>query len=208
MILVGMLESPYVRRVAISAQCLGVEYKHRPLSVFNDYDELRQLNPLVKAPTLVCDDGTVLVDSTLIIQYLSRVSDNGYALLPGNERQYLSALKLTGVALVAIEKIVQVTYETMRRPADTLHKPWLDRLLQQLDSALQQLDNTVTGQQPWLYGKTMSQADISIAVAWRVSQYIVANYVNSSRYQNLVKFSERAEKQPEFMACPVAPMHA
>jgi len=37
MILVGMLESPYVRRVAISAQCLGVEYKHRPLSVFNDY---------------------------------------------------------------------------------------------------------------------------------------------------------------------------
>lgn len=207
MILVGMLESPYVRRVAISAQYLGIEYEHRPLSVFNDYDEIRQLNPLVKAPTLVCNDGTLLVDSTLIIHYLSRISDNGYALMPEDERQYLAAARLTGVALVAIEKIVQVTYETLRRPADTLHQPWLDRLLQQLDSALQQLDNAVSGQQSWLCGKTMSQADISIAVAWRVSQYIVANYVDSSRYQNLVKFSERAEKQPEFMACPVVPMH-
>ena len=127
--------------------------------------------------------------------------------MPEDERQYLAAARLTGVALVAIEKIVQVTYETLRRPADTLHQPWLDRLLQQLDSALQHLDDAVSGQPSWLCGKTMSQADITIAVAWRVSQYIVASYVDSSRYQNLVKFSERAEKQPEFMACPVASIH-
>lgn len=208
MILVGMLQSPYVRRVAISAQYLGAAYEHQPLTVFNDYDELRQLNPLVKAPTLVCDDGTVLVDSTLIIHYLSRISDNGYALMPEDERRNLAEARLTGVALVAIEKIVQVTYETLRRPADTLHQPWLDRLLQQLDRALQQLDNAVSGNQLWLCGKTMSQADISIAVAWRVSQYIVANFVDCSRYQKLVKFSGRAEKQPEFTACPVASIHS
>jgi len=62
----------------------------------------------------VCDDGTVLVDSTLIIHYHSRISDNGYVPMPEDERQYLVAARLTGVALLAIEKIVQVTYETLR----------------------------------------------------------------------------------------------
>lgn len=95
----------------------------------------------------------------------------------------------------------------MKHCADTLHQPWLDRLSQQLDSALQQLDDAVSGQQSWLCSKTMSQADISIAVAWCVSQYIVANYVDSSRYQSLVKFSERAERQPEFVACSVVSIH-
>ena len=64
--LIGMLDSPYVRRVAISLQLLGLDFEHRPISVFRTFDQFRQINPVVKAPTLVCDDGTVLMDSTLI----------------------------------------------------------------------------------------------------------------------------------------------
>src|SRR5512140_3422131 len=70
MILLGMLDSPYVRRVAISLKLMGVAFEHRPLSVFRAYDEFRKVNPVVKAPTLVCDDGTVLMDSTLILDYI------------------------------------------------------------------------------------------------------------------------------------------
>ncbi|MEM9163600.1 MAG: glutathione S-transferase N-terminal domain-containing protein, partial [Cyanobacteria bacterium P01_F01_bin.4] len=64
--LIGMLDSPYVRRVAISLKRLGIPYEHKPLSVFRDFEDFSQINPLVKAPTLVCDDGTMLLDSTLI----------------------------------------------------------------------------------------------------------------------------------------------
>lgn len=35
---------------------------------------------MVKAPTLVCDDGTVLMDSTLILQYAEALA--GLSLLP------------------------------------------------------------------------------------------------------------------------------
>lgn len=204
MILVGMLDSPYVRRVAVSAQFLGIEYEHRPLSVFNDYNALRDLNPLVKAPTLVCEDGTLLVDSTLIIDFLTRISGNNYSLMPRDERQYRKALQLVGEALVAIEKIVQITYETMRRPPETFHEPWLNRLLEQLHSALLQLDSAVGNDQSWLFGKAISQADITIAIAWRVSQFIVADHVNASEFTNLVNFSARAERLPEFIACPLS----
>ena len=67
--LIGMLDSPYVRRVAISLQRLGLPFVHQSLSVFRNFDDFRRINPVVKAPTLVCDDGTVLMDSTLILEY-------------------------------------------------------------------------------------------------------------------------------------------
>ncbi|MEG1053395.1 MAG: glutathione S-transferase N-terminal domain-containing protein, partial [Janthinobacterium sp.] len=69
--LIGMLDSPYVRRVAICLQLQGIRYEHLSLSVFRHIDAVREINPVIKVPTLVLDDGQVLMDSTLILQYLS-----------------------------------------------------------------------------------------------------------------------------------------
>ncbi len=63
--LIGMLDSPYVRRVAISLEILGVPFKHEAVSVFNTFEQFRSINPVVKAPTLVCEDGEILMDSSL-----------------------------------------------------------------------------------------------------------------------------------------------
>ena len=71
--LIGMLDSPFVRRVAVSMRMLGIEYEHNPLSIFRTYDEFRSVNPLVKVPTLVCDDGEMLIDSSLIISHLEEL---------------------------------------------------------------------------------------------------------------------------------------
>src|SRR3546814_13960385 len=72
--LVGMLTSPYTRRVAISLSELGVEFEHMPVSVFSDYAEFRALNPAVRAPTLLLDDGTLLTDSHVIIEHFDRLA--------------------------------------------------------------------------------------------------------------------------------------
>ena len=61
--LIGMLDSPFVRRVAIALRLLDLPYEHRPLSVFRNFQAFSLFNPMVKAPTLVLDDGTVLMDS-------------------------------------------------------------------------------------------------------------------------------------------------
>ena len=66
--LIGMMDSPYVRRVAVSLRLLGVPHEHEQLSVFRHLERFRALNPLVKAPTLILDDGMVLTDSTLILE--------------------------------------------------------------------------------------------------------------------------------------------
>ncbi len=60
--LIGMLNSPYVRRVALALITAKVPFEHRPISLFRHIDAFSAINPLLKAPTLVADDGTVLVE--------------------------------------------------------------------------------------------------------------------------------------------------
>ena len=77
--LIGMLDSPYVRRVAISLRVLDIPFEHRPVSVFSTFNQFQHINPVVKAPTLVTDDGTVLMDSQLILDYLENVVRPGHS---------------------------------------------------------------------------------------------------------------------------------
>ena len=68
--LIGLFDSPYVRRVAVSMRLLGFPFEHVALSVFRNQDEMRQINPLVKVPMLVLDSGEKLIESTFILDYL------------------------------------------------------------------------------------------------------------------------------------------
>src|SRR5579859_555396 len=71
--LIGMLDSPYVRRVAISLRLMELPFSHEALSVFRNFEAFAAINSVVKAPTFVTDDGVVLMDSALILEYLERL---------------------------------------------------------------------------------------------------------------------------------------
>lgn len=201
--LIGMLDSPFVRRVAITMQMLGIEYEHRPLSVLRTYDEFRRVNPLVKVPTLVLDDGEMLVDSTLIISYLETLA--GRSLMPAEPAEQAGALQQIGIALVAAEKVAQRIYELKMRPEEYRYGPWLDRVNEQLVAALDQLEQSVAGiaADQWLQGDSMTQADITTAVVWRFAVYAAPKIANANTRPALSAFSERAEARPEFIACPI-----
>ena len=82
MILIGMPDSPYVRRVAVSMKLMGLPFEHQQVSVFRHMDRFRAINPVIKAPSFICDDGTVLMDSTLILDYLEHCVAAGNGLMP------------------------------------------------------------------------------------------------------------------------------
>ena len=200
--LVGMLDSPFVRRVAITMQMLGVPYEHKPLSIFQSYDEFRGLNPLVKVPTLICDDGAMLVDSNLIIDYVENLA--GRSLWPLDAGQRRAALQVTGVALVAMEKVAQRIYELKLRPAELQYEPWLKRINEQLLSALDAMEKAVTGlQQQWLFADAMTQADVTVAVAWRFTEFAAPTIASLAERPALLAFSARAERLPAFIATPL-----
>ncbi len=81
-ILIGQYDSPFVRRVAIALRLYGMPFEHRPWSVFGDADALAAYNPLKRVPTLVLDDGDVLIDSAIILDWLDEVAGPERALFP------------------------------------------------------------------------------------------------------------------------------
>ena len=70
MILIGMFDSPFVRRVAVTMNLLAIPFEHRNWSVGKDFDRIREFNPLGRVPTLVLADGESLIESAAILDYL------------------------------------------------------------------------------------------------------------------------------------------
>lgn len=201
--LIGFMDSPYVRRVGVTAQFLGIPYEHRELSIFREYDEFRKINPLVKVPTLICDDGQVLVDSTLIIDYLESLA-GGKRMMPADEGNYIRALNIIGTALIAMEKVVQLIYELKHRPEEVRHQPWIDRVQQQLGEAVTILEQAVGDGSGWLFDDEVTQPDISTAITWSFIQLHFPETIVEANFPGLVRFSARAEALPEFEACPLS----
>ena len=201
-----MLDSPFVRRVAITMQVLGIDYQYRPLSIFESFEEFRSVHPLVKAPTLVCDDGEMLVDSTLIIDYLELLVGPEKSLMPKDASARRTALQQIGEALVAMEKVIQLVDEETQRPADVQHEPWINRLEQQVISAAGLMEASVEAAiesgNDWLAGTDPMQADITTAVAWDFIRRVASSTIRSANHPYLIEYSERAEALPAFLACP------
>lgn len=201
--LIGMLDSPFVRRVAITMKAMDLAFEHEPLSVFRDFDAFSAINPTVKAPTLVTDDGTVLIDSTLILDYLDRIVPAERRLLPDDPAAFLASQRAIGLALAACEKTVQIVYETTLRPADKQHQPWLDRVRGQLQTAYDLLEDSYARVEDWLVPGRRMQADITAAVAWRFTSSVLPDAVPAARCPALAALSARAEDTPEFAALPL-----
>lgn len=197
--LIGMLDSPFVRRTFITARMLGIPFEHQSLSVFRNFDEFHAINPLVKAPTLVFDDGDVMVDSTHIIAWLERIAPPGKSLMPSDAAGLRRCLQLTSLGLAAAEKSVHRVYETQVRPKECRDPDWLRRVEGQIRDTYDVLEQHV-GDADWLCGARPTQADISVAVAWRFTHYSAPGLVADSDYPALAALAANAEALPAFMA--------
>jgi hypothetical protein len=134
--LVGQFDSPYVRRVAISLHLLGLPFTRNTISVFSDAEEMGRINPLVRVPSLVLDDGEVLIDSGAILDHIDETVGAGRALLPQHGTERRRALRIIALASGAIDKAGAIVYERVLRPADKVYEPWIDRCRAQLTGAL------------------------------------------------------------------------
>jgi glutathione S-transferase len=190
--LIGMLDSPYVRRVAISLAVLGLPFEHRSVSVFRHFDEFAKINPAVKAPTLVEDDGTVLMESTLILDHIDRKVQPARRLMPEEAGARLQALNLIGFGLAATEKAMQTVYERNLRPQEFQFEPWVERVQKQMHAAYAELETRLAGRDGWLFGERLMQPDITIAVAWRFTQFMLPGVLDAARYPALAVFSDPA----------------
>ncbi|MEF9977652.1 MAG: glutathione S-transferase family protein [Thermomonas sp.] len=165
MILIGMYDSSYTRRVAIALSLYGMPFEHRAWSVGRDFDRIRQYNPLGRAPALVLDDGEVLTESAMMLDYLDDVVGSQRALMPATGIERRDAQRLIALATGAIDKAVLIVLERIFRPVEIHSEAWLSRCRTQVEGALDELGKACAARagHDWLVGDAMSHADIAVA---------------------------------------------
>ncbi len=203
MILVGQYDSPFVRRVAISLHVLGLPFTRNPISGFADAEQMRRINPLGRIPSLVLDDGEVIIDSAAILDHLDAHVGPERALLPPAGLERRRALYLVALATGLVDKAGAIVYERTLRPAEKLHQPWVDRCQVQVDSALAALEAATPAGE--LAAGPPRQAPITLACALAYVRARLPEAVSSGRYSNLDAFAAAFARVPAFVATQPSP---
>lgn len=197
MILIGQYDSSFTRRIAIALSLHGMQFEHRPWSVFSDADRLRDINPLVRVPTLVLGDGDVLIDSHSIIDYLEHRAPGGKALFPTVEPDRHRAMKVAALATGMADKTVALFYEIHMHDQ---HSSGLKaRLTMQILGALAALESSrIEAKGEWWFGGAIGHADIAVACAFRHLTEALPDVVGAQDYPAVRAHCARLEAMPVF----------
>ncbi len=137
--LYGSLTSPFVRAVRIAAIELGrgeeivfMPTIVKPAEPNRDFGG--RVNPIRRVPAIETDDGEIIVDSRVIIEFLNLTS-NG-EIIPSDASARINALNRHAVTAGAAEGLVAAMYESRIRPEGTRWPAQRDDLVDKAQAAL------------------------------------------------------------------------
>ncbi len=201
MILVGQYDSPFVRRVAVTLHHYHMPFTRKPLSVFGDKKEVQQLNPLLRVPILILEDGETLIDSNAILDHLDHVAGNARAMTPPNGSDRRRVMQACAISTGISDKVVALYFE--RHFHETKHvSANLDaRLSSQIKVALEKLEHECGT--PWFFDNKMTQADITIGCMLSHLKLRLPEFFPADKYPKLHSLSRHCEMREEFDAARI-----
>lgn len=194
--LFGSRTSPYVRKVRVYLEEIGLAYDFIEGDTRQPSPYLLSVAPLGKVPVLECNDGAVLFESILIIEYLERRRPgDGIRLLPADGEERWTTLRWHALAHGIIDATTTRLQE-LRRP-EALQMPeklrWEET---RIARALRAVENDFGGG-AFLVGDHLTIADLTLGVAL---QYMDFRYPHDwrSAAPQLAKWSAAIHRRPSF----------
>jgi glutathione S-transferase len=150
MLLRSALPSPFGRKVKIAAALLGLsgELTIVTTDTVNPEDPIRSDNPLGKIPALVLEDGLVVHDSAVIVEYLDMRAGGG-RVIPKAGLDRIRVLTLQSLADGLMDAALLQVYEGRWRDAEKHEKKWVDHQAGKVSRALAWLEQNppqITGE--------------------------------------------------------------
>lgn len=201
--LVGWYRSPYARRVAISLHHYGLGYEHRPITAWQNFEDVAAVNPIVKVPVLITEDGMAIPESAAILDYLDCRVGPERALTPPPSPLRDRARVIVATALAVIDKARELRYEVHLRPAELRYGPFVERWSGQIGSALVSLDQKVA--RDHAAGGVFTQADVTLGVMYDMVHDMHPHLLSSGRHLRLDALHERYRTMPAFQATRLEP---
>lgn len=168
--LVGSLASPFVRKVRIVAAEKRIEYAFERADPWQPGPAVTRHNPLGKVPALVLEDGTVLYDSRVIVEFLDAVSPIA-RLIPADHRERIEVRRWEALADGVLDAGGTARVER-KRPAHEQNAAWIDRQLAKVNRGLAAMNRDLTAR-AWCAGTSYSLADIAVGccAGWLVFRF-------------------------------------
>ena len=202
MILYGRNLSPFVRRVAIWCALQGRTVESRPLAATEaaDAEAIRKVHPGLRVPALELGDGTILIETFAITDWLDETADaaNGTRLLPTSGAARRDCLQRIGIASATAEKAVALVYEKNRRPEAYHYPDWQARLISQIQGGLDAMEASVR-ETEFFGGQSPDGSDIATLCALQFVEVTNAFVLNEG-YPRLRAHAARCMDLPAIAA--------
>jgi glutathione S-transferase len=192
-------QSPFARKVRVAAIELGLggrielEYAEvvpgRKNAAYGD-----GINPLRKVPALITDDGTVLVDSTVICEYLDALAGGGRLVPPSGPERW-RVLAAHAVAQGMTDALILVRYETWLRPEPLRWADWTDDQWDKLWTGARWFNEQVA-----TFGKDPDLAQIGLACCFGYVEFRYADSGWRRRFPELAIWYDGISRRPSFIA--------
>ena len=201
--LLGGYLSPYVRRTAVSLNLTGLKWDLEAVSVWENPEAIKQHNPLVRVPTLITDDGDVLVESYAILDAVDELA-GAKRLVPASGAERRKVMKATAVGAGSIDKVIWAVYELRFHDKEHVSRKWVEHNETQALGGFEWLNNAAAAAGGgWLCGANITQADVTAAVGFSFANKVRPKMGLSEKFPALAAHNARCEALDAFKNAPL-----
>jgi glutathione S-transferase len=196
--LIGSLASPYVRKVRIVLAEKKLDYVFELDDVWSPDSQIRYSNPLAKVPCLIMDDGSGMIDSRVIAEYLDTLTPV-CKLLPssGNSRTRADIKCWEALADGILDAAVLMRLEQTQRAEGERSVSWVARQKNKVILGLGVLSVRL-GDSPFCVGNHYTLADVAVGCALGWISFRFPEIAWRDDYANLAKLFDKLSERQSF----------
>jgi glutathione S-transferase len=186
--------SPFARKVRIAAIELGlidkIELVNTVVAPTQPNDEYMQITPLKKLPVLILDNGDVILDSYVIIEYLDELA-GGNKLIPASGPRRWKVKTDHSLLQGMLDSMLLCRYEKMVRPQGSQWQAWYDDHWNRAWSGMARFDK-----QTDVLSRPLDIVQIALTCVLGYADFRFAECGWRKAYSNLDAFHEKMLSRP------------
>jgi glutathione S-transferase len=186
--------SPFARKVRIAAIELGlidkIEFMPATVVPGQPNDEYSHVNPLKKLPALILDNGDVIIDSYVIVEYLDELAGGG-KLIPASGANRWKVKSDHSLLQGMLDSMLLCRYEKMVRPQGLQWQAWSEDHWKRAWSGMARFE-----QQADVLARPLDIVQIALTCVLGYADFRFADCGWRKAYPKLDAFHERMLSRP------------
>ncbi|MFN0313882.1 MAG: glutathione S-transferase N-terminal domain-containing protein [Burkholderiales bacterium] len=187
--------SPYARKARIALREKGIAYEEVVDNPWLPQTSIKQVNPLGKVPSLILEDGRVVHDSKVIVEYLDTLGREP-RLIPQEPGLRVEHKQIEAIADGVCDAIVLVVLERVR-PEAKQSGDWIERQRLKIDAGMAELARLL-GEGEWFTSHGFGLAEVATGCALGYSGLRYPEFKWQPLHPNLKRLYERLMARPSF----------